>query len=77
MKLERGSFAALIRRPSLWSEAISAFLSFRSLRSDAYISWRHLTAYGDEVTTMSAQDLVNYLIWRREMRAIRKWERVW
>ncbi len=71
LNLERGAIAELVRRPSLWIEAVRAYWASRSLTSTAYLRWRHATAYGDEVTTMSAHDLVNYLSWRREMRKLR------
>ena len=76
MKLERGAILALVRRPGLWLEAARAYSSSRSLGTSAYLRWRHATAYGDYLTTMSAHDLLDYLVWRREMRALRKWERV-
>ena len=56
-------------------EGLKVWWSARSDAGRSYLRWRHVTAYGDESTTMSAQDLVNYLLWRREMRAIQKWER--
>ncbi|HSM45935.1 MAG TPA: hypothetical protein VK969_13040 [Acidimicrobiia bacterium] len=79
MGFERGVITTLVRRPVLAVEAIRSWLAMRrrgTLKvSGAYLSWRQLTAYGGEKTTMSAQDVVNYLMWRREMRRIRKWER--
>jgi len=76
---ERGVITTLVRRPLLAVEAIRSWFAMRrrgTLQvSGAYLSWRRLTAYGGEKTTMSAQDVVNYLMWRREMRRIRKWER--
>lgn len=71
MNLERDAYVELVRRPGLWIEAIRAYSTSRSLTSTAYLQWRHATAYGDHATTMSAQDLVNYLSWRREMRRLR------
>lgn len=76
VNLERGAILTLARRPGLWLEAVRALVDSRTLRSNVYLKWRHLTAYGDEQTTMSAHDLVNYLTWRREMRSIRGWEPV-
>jgi hypothetical protein len=77
MGFERGAFAALIRRPVLLLEAIKTWWAMRrrgSIRmAGPYVSWRRLTAYGDHLTTFSAQDVVNYLSWRRGIRAIRKW----
>lgn len=79
MGFERGVITTLVRRPVLAVEAIRSWFAMRrrgTLQvSEAYISWRRVTAYGGKKTTMSAQDVVNYLLWRREMRRIRKWER--
>lgn len=76
MRLGHGILVALIRRPVLFWEAVRARYELRGQSSDVYLRWRQVTAYGDNMTTTSAQDLVNYLAWRREMRTIRKWERV-
>lgn len=80
MGFERGAILALFRRPILLIEAIRAWFGMRrsgSLRpAAAYLEWRSFTAYGDRMTTTSAQDLVYYLQWRRNMRTIGKWERV-
>lgn len=77
---ERGVVLALLRRPSLLIEALRARASLRRSGglavAEGYLSWRRATAYGDSLTTMSADDVVNYLSWRREMRTIRKWERM-
>lgn len=79
MGFERGVITTLVRRPVLAVEAMRSWFAMRrrgALQvSGAYLSCRRLTAYGGEKTTMSAQDVVNYLLWRREMRRIRKWER--
>lgn len=67
---------ALAGRPLLAVEAIRAWVAMlgraRPLPSPAYLRWRAATAYGDEITTVSAQDLLEYLRWRREMRNIRR-----
>lgn len=80
MGFERGVFFVILRHPVLLFEAVRARLAMRrrgGLRvSDAYLKWRRATAYGDHSNTMSAHDVVNYLAWRREMRAIRNWERL-
>lgn len=80
MSFERGAILLLLRRPSLLVEAVRAAFAMRgrgSLRpSPEYLQWRSYTAYGDHLTTASAHDLLSYLQWRREMRTIRKWERV-
>jgi hypothetical protein len=78
MGFERGALVALIRRPVLGLEAIRTWVAMRRRGgigpARTYLAWRRLTAYGDHLTTFSAQDVVNYLSWRREIRAIRKWE---
>ncbi|HEX6222468.1 MAG TPA: hypothetical protein VF115_15360 [Acidimicrobiia bacterium] len=80
MGFERGAFLSLLRRPGLLIEAVRVWFA-TSRRgglgsSRAYLRWRTFTAYGDQLATVSAQDLLDYLSWRREMRVIRKWERV-
>ena len=81
MGFEWGVLPALARRPTLIVEAIRAGWAVRRigglLPSTAYLHWRSATAYGDDIATVSADDLVKYLRWRREMRRIRrgKWER--
>lgn len=79
MGFERDAILALIRRPLLLFEAVRTSFAMRRKGgfgpAGSYLSWRNVTAYGDEITTVGAQDLLNYLSWRREMRAIRKWER--
>ncbi|MFZ0014559.1 MAG: hypothetical protein WAL25_10650 [Acidimicrobiia bacterium] len=80
MGFERGAFLALTRHPRLLVEAMRTWFAM-SRRGGigparAYLQWRSSTAYGDHSATTSAQDLVYYLSWRREMRGIRKWERV-
>lgn len=80
MVLERGVLWALVKRPALLVEAIRARWAMRRIggvgMGPSYSRWRLLTAYGDDSGAMSGQDLLNYLSWRREMRLIRKWERV-
>lgn len=79
MGFERVAFLALVRRPLLLFEAMRTSIAMRRKGgfgpARPYLSWRRVTAYGDDMTTISAHDLLNYLSWRREMRAIRKWER--
>lgn len=79
MGFGREAIFALVRRPLLLWEALRTLFAMRRAGglgpAGSYLSWRSATAYGDEVTTVGAQDLLNYLSWRREMRAIRKWER--
>lgn len=78
MGFERGAVSALFRRPLLLLEALRTWLAMRRAggmgSSKAYLGWRAVTAYGDDSTTLSAQDLLDYLHWRRGMRAIRSWE---
>lgn len=80
MGFESGAILALFRRPALLVEAIRAWFALRRnggvVPAGAYLEWRRSTAYGDPATTASAQDLVYFLEWRREMRSMRKWERV-
>lgn len=80
MRFETGTIAQIIRRPRLAVEAVRAWFAMSRRRgitpSRPYMQWRAFTAYGDPSTTASAHDLVKYLEWRREMRTIRKWERV-
>ena len=77
MGFERSAFLALLRSPSLLVEAWRAWWGMRrrnSVRSArSYLGWRTVTAYGDEKTTVSAHDMVEYLSWRREMRRMRSW----
>lgn len=80
MGFERGAVSALLKHPVLLLEAIRSWAGMRRRGglglSPAYLRWRRATAYGDHTTTISAHDVVNYLKWRREMRTVRKWERV-
>ncbi len=79
MGFERGAITTLMLRPLLSWEAVRSWFALRRKGgytiSSAYLAWRRATAYGDESTTMSAQDLADYLSWRREVRRIRKWVR--
>jgi hypothetical protein len=73
---ERGVFRALARDPVLVIEALRAGWGVRRsggvLPSKSYLQWRSVTAYGDAMTTVGADDMVKYLRWRREMRRIRR-----
>ena len=68
---------ALLRRPMLFWEALHTFWTMRRhgrpYRSQAYLSWRLQTAYGDASVSMTPHDLVDYLEWRKQMRRIREW----
>lgn len=79
MGFERGALLALFRNPALVVEAVRTWFAMRRSGgigvAGPYLTWRRLTAYGDHLTTFGAQDVVEYLTWRREMRTIRKWER--
>jgi hypothetical protein len=79
MGFERGAILALLRHPLLVVEAVRTWFALRRPGGTGvagpYLAWRRLTAYGDHLATFGAQDVVNYLTWRREMRTIRKWER--
>lgn len=78
MGFERGAFLRLLRHPGLLIEAVRVWFAMSSRGrlgpSAAYLRWRAFTAYGEHLATTSAQDLLDYLSWRREMRVIRKWE---
>lgn len=80
MGFERGVILVLLKHPALLLEAVRSWLAMRRSGglgvAGSYIAWRRATAYGDPTATMGARDVVNYLAWRREMRTIRKWERV-
>lgn len=80
MAFDRGAIAALLRHPVLCWEALRTWLAMRRRGgvglSVGYVEWRSFTAYGDDLTAVSGDDLVKYLAWRREMRSVRKWERV-
>jgi len=75
---ERGAVLGLLRHPGLLFEAIRVWFAMSRIGgfgpSRNYLRWRAFTAYGDHLATVSAQDLLDYLSWRREMRAIRRWE---
>lgn len=76
---QAGWVSAVVSHPSLWFEGLRSWVAMRRkgrLRVSAnYLAWRQFTAYGGHSTTTGAQDLLEYLKWRRGMRAIRKWER--
>ncbi len=78
MGFERGAFLRLLAHPGLLIEAVRVWFATsppgRLGPSTSYLRWRAFTAYGDHLATASAQDLLDYLSWRREMRVIRKWE---
>ena len=77
MGFEPGVVSALLRRPPLLLEALRTWWAMRRVGgigvSGSYLAWRSLTAYGETSTTVSAQDLLHYLDWRRGMRSVRNW----
>jgi hypothetical protein len=79
MGFERGAILVLLRHPTLLVEALRTWFAMRRSGglgvAGPYLAWRRVTAYGDHLTTFRAQDVVNYLTWRREIRVIRKGER--
>lgn len=74
MGFEPGVISALIRRPPLLLEALRTWWAMRRVGgiglAGSYLAWRSLTAYGDNSATVSAQDLLHYLHWRRGMRLL-------
>ncbi len=66
----------LVRRPVLAWEAVRALIAVRArggiTPSDEYLRWRTATAYGEADATQPAGDLLDYLHWRRNMRALRR-----
>jgi hypothetical protein len=69
---------AVSRAPSVWVEAVRAGVATRRRHglgvSSAYLRWRNYTAYGSHNDVATADDLVHYLEWRRQMRRLAKWE---
>ena len=76
MGFERGAMTTLLRHPSLLVEAVRTWFALSRRRGigpdPVYLQWRATTAYGDRGATASEHDLLYYLSWRRQMRAIRK-----
>ncbi len=66
----------LAARPLLLAEALRTAWAFRSRRgilpSRTLIRWRVATAYGSPDAPMQVEDLVSFLEWRRELRAVRR-----
>jgi hypothetical protein len=76
------SILAIAVRPRLWLTAIGAAASLAPdgwwrrrphlpVPDDAVLRWRIATAYGSDDASISADDLVVYLEWRRRQRAAR------
>jgi len=76
----RSHLKALVKEPILlWEGLRSAFAMRRRYRlspSTSYVDWRLTTAYGVDNAPALTVDMVHYLRWRRQMRALRKWEQV-
>lgn len=74
-----GAIRALVGRPLLAVEGLRSWVAMRGRRrlapSPSYLHWRTVTAYGEDLATVSAHDLLEYLRWRRGMRSIRRGER--
>ncbi|MGA7228592.1 MAG: hypothetical protein WBZ40_13075 [Acidimicrobiia bacterium] len=70
-----GFLLTSIRRPVLFWEAIRAFFAMRSHRglfpSSSYVDWRVHTAYGDGMSGIRQDDLIEFLAWRRRMRVFK------
>jgi hypothetical protein len=70
---------AVLRRPTLWPEALRFLWSVRrkewpgsllfvSMPARGYLRWRIGTAYGDPGADPDPADVVRYLQWRRRQR---------
>ncbi|MGF1617470.1 MAG: hypothetical protein ACFCU2_06625 [Acidimicrobiia bacterium] len=64
---------ALAFRPAVWWEALRFLFAVRvhrGLRPSAdYLHWRVHTAYGNDMSVTTPDDVVKFLDWRRKMRA--------
>ena len=69
----------IIRRPTLWPEALRALVAFTPsgwwrtapflpVPRRAYVRWRMQTAYGSSDAVPAPAELVQFLQWRREQR---------
>lgn len=72
-------FRALIRRPRLWIEALRTWVAMTPTRwwsssphlplpRPRYWRWRMLTAYGSPEAKPRADDVVEFLEWRKRFR---------
>lgn len=72
--VEREAVGAVVRRPSLWLEAVRLARASSSpgtvVPDDAYTAWRLETAYGDRDHPLDGDDLVELLRWRRRQRKL-------
>lgn len=66
----------LAARPLLAAEALRTAWAFRSRRgilpSRPLIRWRIATAYGTPDASVQVEDLVRFLEWRRQLRAVQR-----
>jgi hypothetical protein len=79
--MTRRAAAAVLRRPSLWIEAVRTLAAvsrdrwwrrppFLPVPNRAYSRWRVSTAYGRSDAAVDPEDVVAYLRWRRRQRMI-------
>lgn len=79
----RRALGAVLVRPSLWPTALRVTVAmarrnwwrrppFLPLPTAEYLRLRLLTQYGDERATLTPDDLVRYLTWRRAWDAARR-----
>jgi hypothetical protein len=68
---------AVLRRPSLWMEAIRTgralgrqewWHQLLLVPESEHLRWRVMTAYGDPEADLQSDDVVRYLRWRRRQR---------
>ncbi|MDH3607033.1 MAG: hypothetical protein OER12_08550 [Acidimicrobiia bacterium] len=70
---------AIIRRPTLWGEAIRAFFAmtpakwwrmspFLPVPRRSYLNWRLQTAYGSAEVRPQPVDIIRFLEWRKAQR---------
>lgn len=70
---------ALMRRPSLWLEALRAYAAFTPsgwwrrapflpVPRRAYLRWRTHTAYGSPTAAPNPTDVIQFLEWRKAQR---------
>jgi hypothetical protein len=64
----------LLGHPVLLWEALRTAVAFRAHRgflpSSEYLDWRFHTAYGDDMSPVTVDDTIEFLRWRRLMRAV-------
>ncbi|GBD84667.1 hypothetical protein BMS3Abin02_01061 [bacterium BMS3Abin02] len=73
---------AVARRPDLWLDAARSVFAFAPkawwkkfpflpVPETRYLAWRRFTAYGSVDQTLSGEDVVAFLEWRRRLRTSR------